>query len=283
MRDLAGRTAILTGAVGGIGPFIARELAKEQINLVLAARSGDEIESLVSELHGLKIKAVAVETDVRDFGSLQGLVTSANREFGSIDILINNAGVNNVLSYHRLHSSDVERIMRTNLIAPMLLTWLVLPGMLERRRGHVVNMSSLAGEVGTPFCEPYGASKAGLIGFTESFRMEYRGLGISSSVICPGFVTAGQYQKLVEETGLEAPKIVGTSHPKSVARAVLKAIKHDVGHILVNPIRTKLFVKTAKVSPLMGEWLMSMLGVVTWLKKVAEIRELKGLLRDTRP
>ena len=105
----------------------------------------------------------------------------------------------------------------------MLLTRL-LPKMLNNGRGHIVNIASLAGEVGTPFCEAYGASKSGLIGFTRSLRLEYRAAGVSASVICPGFVTTGQYQKFVQETNLEAPMIVGTSHPKDVSRSVIRAI-----------------------------------------------------------
>jgi short-subunit dehydrogenase len=113
--------------------------------------------------------------------------------------------------------------------------------------------------------------------------MEYRKVGVSASAVCPGFVTAGQYRKLVEETGLEAPKIVGTSRPEEVGRSVLRAIKNDIGHILVSPMRTKFFVKVANVSPQAGELLMNLLGVVDWLKNIDDIRKRRGLRGDTRP
>lgn len=283
MWDLKGRTALLTGAAGGIGPFIARALAEQGLNLVLASRSGDELDSLLSDILEMNVEAIRVETDIRNVAALDALVRSAYAKFGEIDLLINNAGINNVLPYHCLDIEDIERIMLVNLTAPMLLTKLLLPKMLNNRRGHIVNIASLAGEVGTPFCEAYGASKSGLIGFTRSLRLEYRASGVSASAICPGFVTTGQYQKFVQETNLQAPIIVGTSRPEDVSRSVIRAIKYDIGHIMVSPIRTKFFVKISSLSPLFGELLMNSLGVVRWLKDVGEIRQRKGLREDTRP
>ena len=172
MRELKGRTAIITGAVGGIGPFIARALAKgkpkSRTGYWYGAGNGREI----AEIKKMKVRVIGIQSDVRDSSSLEAVVSKTLQEFGEIDILVNNAGINNVRSYDKLAIGDIERIIRVNLIAPTLLTRLVLPSMIQQKRGHVVVISSLAGEVGTPFCVPYGASKAGLIGFTESLRME---------------------------------------------------------------------------------------------------------------
>lgn len=283
MKDLKGHTALLTGAAGGIGPFIARALADQGLNLVLASRSGDELDSLLNDILQMNVRAISIETDVKDVAALNALVRSAYAEFGDIDILVNNAGINNVLPYHCFDVEDIQRIMLVNLIAPMLLTKLLLPKMLHNKRGHIVNIASLAGEVGTPFCEAYGASKSGLIGFTRSLRLEYQASGVSASAICPGFVTTGQYQKFVQETNLQAPMIVGTSRPEDVSRSVIRALKYDIGHIMVSPIRTKVFVKISSLSPSLGELLMNTLGVVRWLKDVGEIRQSKGLREDTRP
>jgi short-subunit dehydrogenase len=283
MWPLKGRAALLVGAAGGIGPFIARALAKEGLNLVLASRSGDELDRVLRATLKMNVKAIGIETDIRNVAALEVLVRAALAEFGAIDVLVNNAGINNILPYHCLTIEDVQRIMQVNLTSPMLLTKLLLPSMLTNRYGHIVNIASLAGEVGTPFCEAYGASKSGLIGFTRSLRLEYRPLGVSASVICPGFVRTGQYQKFVQETNLEAPIIVGTSHPEDVSRSVIRAIKHDVGYIMVSPIRTKFFVKASSLSPALGELLMNLLGVVRWLKDVGEKRESQGLRQDTRP
>jgi short-subunit dehydrogenase len=272
MLNLAGRTAVLTGAAGGIGPFIARELARERMNLVLAAPSLGEIECVASEIREHNVRVISVETDVASPTALNAMVARANHEFGAVDVLVNNAGINNVLPYHKLRVEDIEHITRVNLTGPMLLAWLLLPGMLERGHGHIVNMASLAGKLGVPFCGPYSATKAGLIGFTESVRSEYRDRGVSASVVCPGFVTAGIYEQLVNETGLHVPRIVGTSPPELVAHAVVRAIKEDMPEITVAPIRTSLFVKFAMISPTIIRPLERLLGVSVWRRKVADAR-----------
>ena len=276
MRELAGSTAILTGAGGGIGLFIARELAKAQMNLVLASPSLGEIEKVSSELAQWHTDIVTVLTDVRDPKALQALADRAIERFGAVDILINNAGINNVLAYDKLRTDDIAQILLVDLVAPMLLSRILLPRMLQRRRGHIVNISSISGKVALPFCGPYAAAKAGLITFTRSIRSEYQGTGVSASVVCPGFVRAGIYKKLVDETGLEVPRAVGTSAASEVARAVVRAIKHDTAEVIVSPLRTRLFTMLGQVSPGVAEHLIQLLGVAQWLRGVAAIRETKA-------
>jgi short-subunit dehydrogenase len=165
----------------------------------------------------------------------------------------------------------IEQTVKVNLIAGMLLTRLLLPGMLNRRNGHIVNISSVTGIIGTPFCEPYVATKAALIGFTQSLRTGYRVKGVSASVICPGLVEAGIYQRLREKTGLDAPRIMGTSSPEEVARAVIKAIQRDTPKITVARISTKLLLTIAGLSPSTAEWILQFTGVAGWLEQCAEI------------
>jgi short-subunit dehydrogenase len=275
MREVANSIAILTGAGGGIGLSIARELAKAKVNLVLASPSSSEIEKVSSELTQWRTEVITVLTDVRDPRALQALVDRATKRFGAVDILINNAGINNVLSYHKLGTEDISDILIVDLVAPMLLSRLLLPGMLQRGRGHIVNISSLSGKVALPFCGPYAAAKAGLIAFTHSIRSEYRGSGVSASVVCPGFVRAGIYKKLVEETALEVPRLVGTSAASKVAEAVLHAIRQDTGEVVVSPLRTRMTTSLAELSPVLAERLIQFLGVTRWLKGVAAIRETK--------
>jgi len=160
-----------------------------------------------------------------------------------------------------------------NLIGAMLLTWMVLPGMLGRRSGHIVNVSSLAGKAGPPCFEPYAATKAGLIAFTESLRAEYRDTGVSASVICPGFVTTGIYEQMRKETHIDGPKLLGPSSPELVARAVVRAIRKDIPEIIVNPGPTRLLTTLAELSPSLAEWIMRRSGVVKWFKQCAESRE----------
>jgi short-subunit dehydrogenase len=279
MHDLCGSTALLTGAVGGIGPFIARALAREGINLVLAARSKSKLDTLASTLKS-NIRIITVSVDVSELHSLENLLEKTKQHFSTIDILVNNAGIEKFFPYHKLHANDIQHIIDVNLVGTMILTRLILPDMLERRRGHVVNMSSLSGKGAPPCGEPYAATKAGLIAFTESLRAEYMESGVGFSVICPGFVEAGMYPRLVEETNLRAPRLLGTSSGEAVADAVLRAIKKDLPEIIVNPGPIRLLSALAEFSPRFGEWLVHRLGAVAWFKKVAEIRDRNRILAD---
>jgi short-subunit dehydrogenase len=273
MRNLRGRTAILTGASKGIGVHVARALAKQGINLVLAARSASALEKVREEVERLGVRAIAVPTDVGDRSALESLVERSRSEFGAIDILVNNAGIELILTYHKLTLEEIDQIVSVNLVAPMHLTWLVLPGMLERGQGHIVHVSSLAGKAGPAYNEPYGATKAGLIGFTQSLRGTYRRHGVSTSVVCPGFVEEGMYAKTKQEFGVEAPRRLGVSKPEAVARGVIRAIKKDLPEVIVNPGPIRWLLAATAISPSLGEWILERTGADAVFHKVAELRE----------
>jgi short-subunit dehydrogenase len=261
VRQLTGRTALITGASRGLGVYIARALADEGMNLVLAARTLDNLETLAGELTQGGVEALPVATDVTDQKALESLVAAADARFGGIDVLVNNAGTLVLFPFHKLGIADMERALRLNLTSAMILTRLILPGMLKRGRGHVVNMSSLAGKWGPPFDQVYGVTKAGLIGFTESLRAEYRGTGVSASVICPGYVEeAGMYAVGRETMNAVAPAWVGRTRPRRVARAVVKAIKKDRPEIIVNTPPARLAAVVTAMSPSLGHWAFRRFG-----------------------
>ena len=272
MKNLKGRTAILTGASKGIGVYVARALAKQGMNLVLAARSASALEEVRKAVERLGVRAIAVPTDVGDRSALESLVERSRSEFGAIDVLVNNAGIELILAYHKLTPEEIEQIVNVNLVAPMHLTWLVLPGMLERGQGHIINMSSLAGKAGPACNEAYGATKAGLIGFTQSLRATYRDSGVSASVVCPGYVEEGMYAKTKEEFGLEAPRRLGVSKPGAVASGVIRAIKKDLPEVIVNPRPIRPLLMINAVSPSLGEWIVERIGAAAVFRKVAELR-----------
>ena len=269
-RHLKGRTALVTGASRGIGVYIARALATEGMNLVLAARSAAPLEKVRDEVKGLGVRALAVPTDVGEISELRALVERATSEFGAIDVLVNNAGIQLTLAYHKLKPEEIEDLIRVNLAAPMLLTWLVIPGMLERGWGHIVHISSLAAKAGAAYSEPYAATKAGLVGFAQSFRATYRGSGISASVVSPGFVEAGIYARS-KKAGLSGPRILGASTPEAVARAVVRAIEKDLPEVIVNPAPMRLFLALGTLSPGLAEWIRKRVGADTLFRKAAEI------------
>src|SRR5205809_4432092 len=149
------QTAIVTGASHGIGPFIVRALAKEGMNLVLAARSGQELEQLASaaDIRAAGVHVLTVPTDVTIRDARSALVTTAEHTFGSVDVLVNNAGGDLQREFHYYTAEDVETLIHLNLTGPIELTRLLLPGMLQRKQGHIVNISSLGGSIGFPYTE----------------------------------------------------------------------------------------------------------------------------------
>jgi short-subunit dehydrogenase len=277
MRELSGKTAILTGASGGLGRYIALALAQHGVNLVLAAYPGEGLDSLKEVVSQFGIRAFPLVANFRHTSQLRSVVEEAKREFGRIDLLINNAGVEFTSAYHELPEENIGDIIGINLEAPMLLARLVLADMLERRCGHIVNMSSLAGKIGPAFQEPYAATKAALIAFTASLRATYRGTGVSASVICPGFVEAGIYAKLKKETGFPAPALLGTSPPEPVAQAVVKAIRRDLPEVIINPYPVKPLIATAILFPRLGEFLVRRTGAHEFFGRAAEALRRKRL------
>lgn len=256
MRDLAGRTALVTGASHGLGTYIARALAAERMNVVLAARSASELDTLAAELRKTGVQALPVPTNLAEAGAPKRLVNAAYNQFGAVDVLVNNAGVFLPKAFHDHDAAELEHHVRVNLVAPLVLTALVLPEMLLRGRGHIVNLGSLAGKAPPGFVEPYAATKAALIAFAAALRASYRSRGVSASAVTPGFVTeAGMYRTLQETTHVSAPRWLGTSTPEHVARAVVRAIKQDLPEVIVNPRPMRLILAFQQLFPRLADWI----------------------------
>jgi short-subunit dehydrogenase len=263
---LRGCTALVTGASAGIGLAVACRLASAGANLVIAARQMDKLETSAGLLRAAGVKVLAVPTDVGKRDDLERLVDSALREFGTIDVLVNNAGVEAFCHYEDLTLERIEETLRVNLTSALWLTRLVVP--------HVVNMSSTAGKFGPAFGGLYGATKAGLITFTQAFRAEYRGRGISASVICPGFTEEGGiYDRMKAHSGRRSPALVGSTTADRVSRAVVRAIEKDVPEIIVNWPPMRPLTVFAQMFPSLGAMLVRA-ATVRFLKRVAESHDL---------
>src|SRR5436190_2074268 len=200
------RTAIVTGASRDVGVYIAKALAKEGMNVVLAARNAAELDSVANEIRTSGTQVITVPTDLLDLHAMENLIATAETELGAIDVLVNNAAVDSPISFHKESHEVIEQLISTNLTAPILLSRLVLPGMLERRRGHIVNIASLVAKIPFPYDVVYATSKAGLAHFTASLRAEYRGSGVSASVIMAGaFTDTGLSAQALKDTGVTQP------------------------------------------------------------------------------
>ena len=272
MKDLRNANAIVTGASRGLGVHIARALASSGVNVAVAARSAQQLEAVRAELVGLGVKAVGIRADVTVAAERQELVDRAAAELGPIDILVNNAGAELASRYTDLDPTQMEAMVNLNLTAPLLLIRAVLPGMLDRGKGHIVNLSSGAGKVAQPFDAVYSATKFGLVGATHALRAEYLGSPVGFSVICPGFVRQDGMTARYEAQGLRVPSLAGTTTPQKVASAVLKAIREDRAEIIVNsqPIRPMAVLQAA--APQVIPRLAKRIGLTSMTARAAEMR-----------
>lgn len=278
------QTAIVTGASHGIGPFIARALAKEGMNLVLAARSGPELEQVATDIRATGVQVLSVPTDVTVRDARSALVSAAERTFGSVDVLVNNAGGDPQREFHHYTADDVEALIQLNLTGPIELTRLLLPGMVQRKQGHIVNISSMGGRIGFPHTEVYSACKDGLIGFTRVLRADYRKAGVSSSALILGSIGgAGTTARTLEETNLHMSAMgkAFLSPPEAVARAVVKSIRRNKAEIVVMPGPGRLMRAQMDLFPGMGPMMNQMGGVTPLMKQIADFRERQREQLDT--
>jgi 3-oxoacyl-[acyl-carrier protein] reductase len=188
MSSLKGKAALVTGAGRGIGKAIALLLAKNGCRVILAARTAAELEEAGKEIQRSRGVAKVVAADLAQDDDIESLVAEIKRDYGGVDVLINNAGWGRRAPVARLKTDDLDQTLRVNLRAPMLLAKHLVPGMIEKGEGAVINIGSVSGKSGEANGAAYSASKFGLIGFTQSLYEELREHGIKVAVILPGFV-----------------------------------------------------------------------------------------------
>lgn len=230
--QLDNTVAILTGASRGIGAHLADHLARRGVHLALAARTEDGLVDTGARVRASGVNAITVPTDVTRKTDLERLVERAAAELGPVDLVVNNAGIEHYERFEEIDPAVVEDIVATNVVAAMLLTRYVLPSMVERKRGHIVNMSSAAGKIAVPYNTTYSASKHALVGFSWSLREEMRPYGIGVSVICPGFVrNTGMAASSLR--GKEPPRIAAPVDPDDVANATIRAIEKNRPEVVV--------------------------------------------------
>ncbi len=234
--ELKDAVAIVTGGSRGIGPHIADALAQRGARIALAARSQPGLEAAARALRDRGAQVVTVTADVTSPVDRHAIVQAVERELGPVDVLVNNAGGDLQREFHNLGVKDIEGILKLNLTSAVILARLVLPGMLARGRGHIVNVSSMAGRTSFPLTETYAAAKDGLIGFTRVLRADYRRRGVSGSTLILGPVRdAGAGVRTAEEVGIKAPSGPVTVTPAQVGSAAVRAIVKDKAELAVIP------------------------------------------------
>jgi short-subunit dehydrogenase len=271
--EIRGCTALVTGASAGIGLHVARRLAAAGANLVIAARHAGPLEAAADSMRRYGVRALAVPSDVGSRADLEQLAGRATDAFGGVDILVNNAGIEAFCPYEHLAVERITRTIEVNLTSALILTRLIIPSMLERGRGQIVNMSSTAGKHGPAYGAAYGTTKAGLITFTQAIRAEFQDRGISASVICPGFTDEGGiYDRMRAQSGRRAPALVGSTTVDRVAEAVIHAIEKDVAETIVNWPPMRPLTAFRELFPGLGGQIARAISI-RFLKRVAESRE----------
>ena len=233
MIDLKNKNALITGAGKGIGKAIALALAKEGVNVILVARTQEEIDSVAAKVRSLRVKALAITADVADINSVNAAVEKALAEFGTIDILINNAGIAAFGKFLELEPTDWERIIQVNLMGTYYVTRAVLPNMIERQTGDIINISSTAGLSGNALTSAYSASKFAVLGLTESLMQEVRKHNIRVTALTPSTVATDMAKELKLTDG----------NPETVMQA------EDMAELIIAQLKLnrRVFIKNSSI------------------------------------
>jgi 3-hydroxybutyrate dehydrogenase len=196
--NLEGLGAVVTGGGRGIGQAVARTLAEAGARVVLAARTVTEIQAVARELGGAGCDVGAERCDVTDPEAVEGLRRRALERLGAVDILVNNAGVATSAPLKSQTLEEWRRLFAVNVEGAFLVTRAFLPGMIERGRGRVVNVASVAGRTGAPYLAAYTASKHALVGFTRALAAEVAARGVTVNAVCPGYVDTPLTERSIE-------------------------------------------------------------------------------------
>jgi short-subunit dehydrogenase len=251
--ELEGKRVLLSGATGGLGQAIAERLAARGAKLVLSSRRREELRELARSLPGGARRHKVIVCDLAKDGAASKLV----RDAGDVDALVANAALPGTGRLDSFSRKEVERALRVNLEAPVLMARELEPALRKKGEGHIVLISSLAGKVGSPRSSIYNATKFGLRGFAFGLREDLGPEGVGVSIVSPGFVReAGMFH----DADASEPPGLGTTTPKRVAKAVERAIRRDRVEITVAPRRQRFVTELGYRHPGLASRIQRSLG-----------------------
>jgi short-subunit dehydrogenase len=219
--QLRGRSALVTGASSGIGRAVTIALVHRGVKVKATGRDADALRELSSSTG-----ADVLSADLREPDAVERVSTWA----GSVEILVNNAGFGWAGPFDEMGPRDIEELIRVNLVAPIQLTRALLPWMIERKVGRVVNVGSIAGHVGVGHEAVYAATKAALVGFTDSLRYELAETGVGVTLVSPGVVDTPFFMRAGRRYTRSFPRMI---KPERVASSIVRAIERDVADVFV--------------------------------------------------
>ena len=234
MFRLDGKTALVTGASQGIGRAVALRLAGQGARLVLAARSADKLETLAEEIRESGGEAHALRLDLAAPEGVAEAIAGLPEEFSAVDVLVNNAGITRDALFARMKLEQWEEVLRTNLTGAYAVTHELVRGMMRRRGGRIIFVSSVVGLMGNAGQANYAASKAGLVGFAKSLARELGGRQITVNVVAPGFVETAMTDGLGERTKKNLSQTIVLRRfgaADDVAAAVVYLASSEAGYV----------------------------------------------------
>ena len=232
-ETLRGKNAIITGAGRGIGRAIAVALASEGVNVGLLAQTDVTLKNVAKEVEALGVKVATATADVSSNDEVNQAIDSLKSELGNVDILINNAGIAKFGNFLDLEVADWEKVIQVNLMGVYYVTRAVLAGMIEQKSGDIINISSTAGQKGSPMTSAYSASKFGVLGITESLALEVRKHNIRVTALMPSTVATD----LAVENNLTDGDPDKVMQPEDLAEIIVAQLK----------LNKRIFIKEASL------------------------------------
>jgi len=249
--DLRGKTAVITGASSGIGRAAALEMARRGVNVVLGARRAEPLEQTAAACRALGVTATAVTTDVTDPEQCRRLIASADR----VDVLVNNAGFAIFDAVAEADAGELRSMMDTNYFGMLHCTQAVLPQMLARGEGAIVNVSSITGIMGFARMGGYCATKFAVIGLTEALRDEVLGRGVRVALVCPGTTETDFFVKAERGKMPGASRLILGVKPEKVARAICNAAE-DGRYRRILPLFAAMYMRLKELFPRLAHLFM---------------------------
>jgi short-subunit dehydrogenase len=282
MKEIKGMVALVTGASSGIGEAAARSMAKRGAHVVLTARRKDRLKALAGDIRTLAngAEALVVPGDLTVHGEAERIAREALAWKGRVDVLVNNAGAGRMQFLEDIDpQADVRPILELDLTAPIFLTRTLLPEMIRRKSGTIINVSSVSGLTGSPTSTVYCAAKFGLNGFNDALRYEVRGMGIDVCLVCPGPVRTEFEQQIDGLPGAMVPSSIPNAIPaKQVGECIADLIRRPKRCVII-PWYYRLPVWFFALFPGPADWMFERV----YTRPLRNDQKLRIAAKDTNP